>query len=131
MSVEIALQKHVVERLSGSPAVVALCPVANIGDEAGRPAAFPAIRFGESESYPADFDAAFHDAVAFDVVVYSDRDGTGEAKRIADAIRSTLPVGLWRVPGLRYVRAKIAGQRVTRESDGVRVVIGFDVVAQS
>lgn len=132
MSAEIALQKHVVAALKASPAVTALVVADNIADDQGRPQRFPAIRLGESASFPADFDDSFHDSVSFDLVVWSDSAGTVEAKTIADAIRAALPVGLWCVSGLRYARAKVAGQRVTRDpvKNTVRAVIAFDVVAQ-
>ncbi|GBD48537.1 DUF3168 domain-containing protein [Methylopila sp. Yamaguchi] len=133
MSAELALQRHVVAALRSAPGVTSLVPATNIADEHGRPERFPAIRLGESASFPADLDESFHDLVSFDVVVWSASAGTGEAKTIAAAIRAALPVGIWRVPGLRHCRAKIAGQHVTRDAakDTVRAVVAFDVVAQS
>ena len=133
MSAEIALQKHVVAALKASPAVTALVSADNIADDQGKPERFPAVRLGESASVPADFDVSFHDDVAFDVVVWSDTAGTGEAKTIAAAIRAALPAGVWQVPGLRYTRTKVAGQHVIRDEakNTVRAVIGFDVVTQS
>lgn len=132
MSVEIALQKHVVAVLKASPAVTALVAADNIADDQGKPERFPAIRLGEMASDPADLDNSFHDEVAFDLVVWSDSAGTGEAKTIAAAIREALPVAIWNIPGLRYARAKVARQLVTRDpvKDVVKAVLAYDVVTR-
>lgn len=132
MSVEIALQKHVVAVLKASPAVTSLVAADNIADDQGKPERFPAIRLGEMASDPADLDNSFHDEVAFDLVVWSATPGTGEAKTIAAAIRAALPVGMWNVAGLRYVRATLSRQLVSRDpvKDNVKAVLAFDVVAR-
>lgn len=132
MSAELNLQRHVMTALKASPDVTALVAADNIADEHGRPQRFPAIRLGEMASDPADLDNSFHDLIAFDLIAWSDSAGTGEAKSIAAAIRAALPVGMWRVEGVRHARATLARQLVTADAakNTVKAVLAYDVVAR-
>lgn len=121
MSPELALQKAIGDRLAGTAAVTALVPAANILDRNERPAARPAIIFGEAQTLDeGDSIARNRHRIYFDLHIWITEPGTTGGKAVAWAIRQAIHAARLDLgAGLHCADARVSSQRFLRDPNGV------------
>jgi hypothetical protein len=93
MSADFAVQKAVYARLTGSLAVTALVPAANIIDRNARPTPDPSIVIGEGQTVEGGDIARTVVTVFLTLHVWQREQGLAGVKLIAAAIRSAIKMG--------------------------------------
>lgn len=121
MSPEIALQKAVRARLTGTDAVTSLVPAASILDTNARPAPDPSIIIGEAQAVDeGDSISRNLTRVYLDLHVWKKETSTAGVKAISGAIRSAMNSG-GRLPQLdefHFVDTYVQSSRFMRDPDG-------------
>ncbi len=119
MSAALDLQTALYARLTGSPAVTATIPAANIFDRADRPERMPCIVIGEGQEVADDLTfERRHTRVFATLHVWSREPGTAHVKQVAGAIREALNGFLPALDHGRCLDLRFDGARFLRDPDG-------------
>lgn len=120
MSADLELQKAILGRLTGTPAVISLVPAANILDRHERPAPVPSIILGETQVMDESvIDRRRRVRIYHDLHIWVREPSTEGAKRIAGAVQEAvrgprLPLGA----GYHCTIARVAQERALRDPNG-------------
>jgi hypothetical protein len=90
MTADLAVQKAIRARLTGTAAVTDLVPAASILDRNGRPVLDPSIVIGEGQTVPGDDIARRQLAISLDLHVWKKEPSLAGVKAIAGAVRMAL-----------------------------------------
>lgn len=124
----VQLQKAIVARLRGTPAVVALCPSAAIFDRSTRPEVPICILLGEDQVvFEGLTYAQNHVSIFTTLHLWQKAQDFTTLKNLADAIRSAMRPRLF-LFGATVVRTAFSGARFLRDPGGeyVHAVVTFE-----
>jgi len=120
MSIGLAVQKSLYQRLTGSPAVTALVPSGNVLDVNQRPMPDPAVIMGEGQVLDDGDDIARKRwRVVHDLHCWKIGKGLGGANMIAGAVAQAIDAGrLALEEGYDCVDVRASSVRLMRDPDG-------------
>lgn len=120
MSAELAVQKAIRARLTGTPAVVALVPATGILDVNQRPAPSPSIILGESQALDEGSSLKRSHSRVFHTIHVWKKEGSLEGvKTICGAIRTALHAGrLALAVGYHCADLRVSSMRSLRDPGG-------------
>lgn len=121
MSEALAVQKHLLAKLRGSPPLLAAVPASNIFDSGNERDVFPSIVLGEAQTVADDNSCADAAIVYTTLHIWSRQTGTAEAKIIAGAIRRVLRKGIEETRDGFQIRTLYKSDRFFHDSDGKTV----------
>lgn len=124
----VQLQSAIVARLRATPAVVALCPAANIFDRSKRPEVPISIVLGEDQIvFEGLTYSENHVSVFTTLHLWNQAQDFATLKNLADAIRSAMRPRLI-LSGASIVRTAFSGARFLRDPGGeyVHAVVTFE-----
>jgi hypothetical protein len=112
------VQKAVFARLTGTPAVTALVPVASILDRNARPAPSPSIILGEDQVLEGDDIARNQYRVISTLHIWEKALGLASIKDIAGAVAAAIKSSRLTIEGAHCGDCKIRDMRFLRDPDG-------------